>query len=79
MFEDFIKRITQGFGGTMFLISLPVVMLVAGLMCYTAAGRIGLPDDAYRMAFGGAVIAGVIFAWNWNGFLDPQSKKKTKK
>ena len=49
MFEDFIKRITQGFGGTMFLISLPVVMLVAGLMCYTAAGRIGLPDDAYRM------------------------------
>ena len=28
MFEDFLKRMTKGFGATMFLISLPVVMLM---------------------------------------------------
>ena len=35
MFEDFLKRMAKGFGATMFLISLPVVMLVVGLLCYT--------------------------------------------
>ena len=30
MFEDFLKRMTKGFGATMFLITLPVVMLVVG-------------------------------------------------
>ena len=39
MFEDFFKRMTKGFGATMFLITLPVVMLVVGLLCYTILGK----------------------------------------
>lgn len=75
MFDDFFKRMNRAFGATAFLISLPVVMLVAGMMCHHAAGRLGLDADAMKMAFGGAVIAGAIFAWNWDGFLNPKDKK----
>ena len=41
MFEDFFKRMAKGFGATMFLISLPVVMLVVGLLCYTILEMFG--------------------------------------
>ena len=40
MFEDFLKRMTKGFGATMFLITLPVVMLVVGLLCLQAVVRL---------------------------------------
>ena len=70
MFEDFLKRMTKGFGATMFLITLPVVMLVVGLLCYTI-----LDNYALRLSCGFAVIGGGIFAYNWNNFLNPKDKQ----
>ena len=55
MFEDFLKRMTSGFAGTMFLITLPIVMLVVGLLCYTLLGMFGLEAYAIRLAWGAAV------------------------
>ena len=49
MFEDFLKRMTSGFAGTMFLITLPIVMLVVGLLCYTLLGMFGLEAYAIRL------------------------------
>ena len=48
MFEDFLKRMTKGFGATMFLITLPVVMLVVGLLCYTILDMFGFSNYACR-------------------------------
>lgn len=70
MFEDFLKRMTKSFGGTMFLLALPVVMLVVGLLCYTLLGMFGFDKYAVRLAWGCAVIGGAIFAYNWNSFLN---------
>ncbi len=74
MFEDFLKRMTSGFAGTMFLITLPIVMLVVGLLCYTLLGMFGLEAYAIRLAWGAAVIAGAIFGYSWNKFLNPKNK-----
>ena len=70
MFEDFLKRMTKGFGATMFLITLPVVMLVVGLLCYTILDMFGFSNYALRLSCGFAVIGGGIFAYNWNNFLN---------
>ena len=58
MFEDFLKRMTKGFGATMFLITLPVVMLVVGLLCYTILDMFGFGNYALRLSCGFAVIGG---------------------
>ena len=50
MFEDFLKRMTKGFGATMFLITLPVVMLVVGLLCYTILDMFGFSNYALRLS-----------------------------
>lgn len=70
MFEDFLKRMTKGFGATMFLISVPIVMLVAGLLCYMLLEMFGLTNYALRLSLGAAVIAGAVFAYSWNSFLN---------
>ena len=80
MFEDFFKRMTKGFGATMFLITLPVVMLVIGLLCYTILDMFGFGNYALRLSCGFAVIGGGIFAYgifayNWNNFLNPKDKQ----
>lgn len=74
MFEDFLKRMTQGFSATMFLISVPIVMLVAGLLCYTLSEMFGLGNYALRLSLVAAVIAGAVFAYSWNSFLNPKDK-----
>lgn len=75
MFEDFFKRMAKGFGATMFLISLPVVMLVIGLLCYTLLGMFGFSAYALRLAWCAAIIGGAVFAYNWNNFLNPKDKE----
>ena len=72
MFEDFLKRMTKGFGATMFLITLPVVMLVVGLLCYTILDMFGFGNYALRLSCGFAVIGGGIFAYNWNKLFKPE-------
>lgn len=76
MFEDFLKHMTKGFGATMFLITLPVVMLVVGLLCYTILDMFGFSNYALRLSCGFAVIGGGIFAYNWNNFLNPKDNNK---
>ncbi len=76
MFEDFLKRMAKGFGATMFLISLPVVMLVVGLLCYTILEMFGFNAYAFRLSCGFAVIGGGFFAYNWNNFLNPKDNNK---
>ena len=76
MFEDFLKRMTKGFGATMFLITLPVVMLVVGLLCYTILDMFGFGNYALRLSCGFAVIGGGIFAYNWNNFLNPKALRQ---
>lgn len=74
MFEDFLKRMAKGFGATMFLIALPVVMLVVGLLCYTILDMFRFSNYALRLSCVFAVIGGGIFAYNWNNFLNPKDK-----
>lgn len=74
MFEDFLKRMSKDFGATMFLISVPVVMAVTGILGYTLLGMFGLAEYAFRLAWGCAIIAGAIFAYSWNNFLNPKDK-----
>ncbi len=74
MFEDFFKRMTKGFGATMFLISLPAGVLVVGMLCYTILGMFGFENYAVRLSCGCAVIGGAVFAYNWNSFLNPKDR-----
>lgn len=58
------------------LISLPVVMLVVGLLCYTILEMFGFNAYAFRLSCGFAVIGGGFFAYNWNNFLNPKDNNK---